>query len=193
VREEAIRAIGPRSLTFGVYVWLAYRLHSLPKATPVTWLALHKQFGGGFKLLKQFKPSFREALQVALAVYPEADVDVARRVLYCIGPRLPSRARTRVDYIWSDDSDFTDRRGHELGRRPSALMAPPPAAGKSLVERGLTRLDTSRHPPRLFFYQKGDVGPSIRDGQPRLADPEKFAHIRRELGLERGSTVQMAG
>ena len=74
VREEAIRAIGTRSLAIDVYIWLAYRLHSLNKPTPVSWAAIHSQFGAGFRLVRQIKPTFTEALNLALAVYPEAHV-----------------------------------------------------------------------------------------------------------------------
>jgi hypothetical protein len=49
-RAVAGRAIGTRSLALDVYVWLAYRLHSLTRPTPVTWAALHGQFGAGFKV-----------------------------------------------------------------------------------------------------------------------------------------------
>ncbi len=76
VREEAIRAIGPRSMAIDVYIWLAYRLHSLSRTTPITWTAVHGQFGAGFKAIRQMKPVFIEALNLALAVYPEAQVDV---------------------------------------------------------------------------------------------------------------------
>ena len=34
----------------------AYRLHSLSRSTPVTWTALHGQFGAGFKAVRQLKP-----------------------------------------------------------------------------------------------------------------------------------------
>src|ERR1700730_1727846 len=76
VREEAVRAIGTRSLALDVYIWLAYRLHALTRTTPVTWAALHAQFGAGFKAIRQLKPTFRDALGLALAVYPEARVDL---------------------------------------------------------------------------------------------------------------------
>jgi Plasmid encoded RepA protein len=79
VREEAIRAIGTRSLAIDVYVWLAYRLHSLSKPTPVSWPSVHAQFGAGFRLVRQLKPTFIEALNMALAVYPEARVDADRQ------------------------------------------------------------------------------------------------------------------
>jgi hypothetical protein len=76
VREAAIREIGSRSMSIDVYIWLAYRLHRLAKPTPITWAGLHQQFGSGFSLVRQFKAKFREPLQIALAAYPEARVDV---------------------------------------------------------------------------------------------------------------------
>ena len=97
VREEALRAIGTRSLAIDVYIWLAYRLHALTKTTPITWTAIHAQFGGGFKLVRQIKPTFLEALQLALAVYPEARVDVEEQgiILFPSAPAISrSEART---------------------------------------------------------------------------------------------------
>ena len=98
VREEAVRAIGARSLAFDVYVWLAYRLHSLNRRTPVSWPALHAQFGGGFKLLKQFKPTFRDAVAVATAVYPEAVVNLEPEglVLHPSPPAVPRQQGKRL-------------------------------------------------------------------------------------------------
>jgi hypothetical protein len=78
VREEAIQAIGTRSLAIDVYIWLAYRLHSLTKSTPISWTAIHGQFGAGFRMVRQIKPTFIEALNLALAVYPEASVDITK-------------------------------------------------------------------------------------------------------------------
>ena len=75
ILEEAIRAIGTRSMAIDVYVWLAYRLHSLARPAPISWTAVHGQFGAGFRLVRQIKPTFLEALNLALAVYPEARVD----------------------------------------------------------------------------------------------------------------------
>lgn len=78
VREEALRAIGTRSLAIDVYIWLAYRLHALTKPTTVSWMSIHAQFGAGFRAVRQIKPTFLEALQIALAVYPEASVEIDR-------------------------------------------------------------------------------------------------------------------
>jgi hypothetical protein len=49
---------------------------------------------------------------------------------------------------------------------------------KGLVARGLMRLDTSQRLPRLLFTEAGlaELRTMMRDR--RLADPQKFAHIR---------------
>jgi Plasmid encoded RepA protein len=98
VREEAVRAIGARSLALDVYIWLAYRLHALTRSTPVTWTALHAQFGAGFKAVRQLKPTFREALMLALAVYPEAKVDLEAggAVLHPSAPAVPRAEARRI-------------------------------------------------------------------------------------------------
>jgi hypothetical protein len=98
VREEAVRAIGARSLALDVYIWLAYRLHALTRSTPVTWTALHAQFGAGFKAVRQLKPTFREALMLALAVYPEARVDLEAGgvVLHSSAPAIPRAEAKRI-------------------------------------------------------------------------------------------------
>ena len=98
VREEAIRAIGTRSLAIDVYIWLAYRLHSLSKSTPISWAAIHGQFGAGFRLIRQIKPTFMEALGLALAVYPEAHVDADKQglVLHPSPPAVPKAEAKRL-------------------------------------------------------------------------------------------------
>ena len=98
VREEAIKAIGTRSLAIDVYIWLAYRLHSLTKSTPVSWPAVHGQFGAGFRLVRQIKPTFSEALNLALAVYPEARVDIEKDgiVLHPSAPAVPKAEARRL-------------------------------------------------------------------------------------------------
>jgi hypothetical protein len=98
VREEAIRAIGARSMALDIYIWLAYRLHSLTRPTAVSWAALHGQFGAGFKAVRQLKPTFREALALALAVYPEARVDMEPEgvVLHSSAPAVPRAEARRI-------------------------------------------------------------------------------------------------
>lgn len=74
VEETAIRALNNNSMALDIYCWLAYRLHSLSGPTPITWSAIYKQFGAGFKMQKHFKPTFLDNLALALAVYPAAKV-----------------------------------------------------------------------------------------------------------------------
>lgn len=101
VREAAIREIAHRSMALDVYVWLAYRLHRLTKSTPVSWKALYDQFGGGFHRLRDFRAKFREPLALAMAAYPEANVDVDDKgvKLNPSAPPIPQRnlrSATRV-------------------------------------------------------------------------------------------------
>jgi hypothetical protein len=90
--EAAIRQLRDRSMSLDIYVWLAWRLHGLVKATSISWPAVHAQFGTGFKAVRQFKPRFTEALQAALAAYPEARVDLADKAI-TLHPSRPPIAR----------------------------------------------------------------------------------------------------
>lgn len=76
IEETAIRAISNNSMAIDIYVWLAYRLHSLSKPTPLSWRALKAQFGSGFAAANNFKRNFVPNLKLALAVYPAAHVEV---------------------------------------------------------------------------------------------------------------------
>jgi hypothetical protein len=91
--EPAIREISNDSSAIDVYIWLAYRLHSLTEPTPITWNALHGQFGAGYKLVRQFKVRFIETLTKALAVYPDAlvSLDESGVILYPSRPPVAAR------------------------------------------------------------------------------------------------------
>ena len=79
IEETAVRQIANNSMALDVYCWLAYRLHALTDPTPISWRALHQQFGRGVKRLDHFKDQFKETLALALAVYPDAEVEVHER------------------------------------------------------------------------------------------------------------------
>jgi hypothetical protein len=87
-----------KSLAIDIYIWLAYRLHALTKPTSVTWSALHAQFGAGFRRVRQIKPTFLETLQLALAVYPEACVDIEKEgvALYPSPPAVQRQEARRL-------------------------------------------------------------------------------------------------
>ncbi|GAV34667.1 Plasmid encoded RepA protein [Roseomonas sp. TAS13] len=73
LEERAIRHISHSSMAIDVYCWLAYRLHSIRRPTPIPWPALHRQFGPSYGALGAFKRAFlSKVLPAALAVYPEA-------------------------------------------------------------------------------------------------------------------------
>jgi len=44
----------------------------------VGWPALYSQFGAGFKHIRQFRAEFKEALELALAAYPDANVSMGQ-------------------------------------------------------------------------------------------------------------------
>src|SRR5918998_4719450 len=66
VSESALRAIGPRSMVIDVYIWLAYRLHSLKRDMEIGWPALFGQFGAGFSTVRRFRQHFIDCLALTL-------------------------------------------------------------------------------------------------------------------------------
>jgi hypothetical protein len=90
--EAAIRQLRDRSMSLDIYVWLAWRLHTLSKPVAITWTAIHTQFGAGFDKLFHFKPRFNEALAAAVAAYPEARVE-AEDTGITLHPSRPPIAR----------------------------------------------------------------------------------------------------
>ena len=89
LQESAIRAIANNSQALDIYCWLAYRLHVLDKPCPITWKALHAQFGTAYKQLNNFRMRFNDSLQIALAVYPEAQVKVDKLGVKLLPSRSP--------------------------------------------------------------------------------------------------------
>ena len=98
LREAAVRQISSRSMAIDLYVWLAYRLHALPGPVPVSWKALRRQFGEGYRELRFFRRDVMPNLGLALAVYPEARVNVDDSdglILYPSPPPVPERKSVR--------------------------------------------------------------------------------------------------
>jgi hypothetical protein len=89
LEEAAIRAVSNNSQALDAYAWLAYRLHSLTGPKPVHWRALMSQFGAGFGRLDNFRMRFLPNLKLALAVYPEAKVEVSDKGLVLHPSRPP--------------------------------------------------------------------------------------------------------
>jgi hypothetical protein len=57
-------------------------------------------------------------------------------------------------------------------------------AAQSLLDRGFVSLDPHSRLPRLFFTVAGLAALRTMMRDRRLADPEKFAHVRVELGID---------
>ncbi|MBF0307564.1 MAG: pirin [Alphaproteobacteria bacterium] len=89
--ETALRQISSCSTAIDVYIWLAYRLHSLDKPRTITWSALAEQFGAGYSRLRDFRKRFIETLQFACAVYPDACVQIRDEGLVLHPSRPPIR------------------------------------------------------------------------------------------------------
>lgn len=89
LEDAALRAISNNSQALDIYCWLAYRLHALPAPRPVSWTALKAQFGKGVGRLDIFRRRFRPNLQLALAVYPAAKVEVGEAGLVLHTSRPP--------------------------------------------------------------------------------------------------------
>lgn len=91
--EPALKHIANQSMVIDLYIWLAYRLHVLTKPTPVSWAALHAQFGASFATRYQFKYKFIDVLKMAMVVYPEAVVTEDRNglILHPSPPPIPEK------------------------------------------------------------------------------------------------------
>ena len=90
--ESSIKQLKDKSMSLDIYIWLAYRLHALDQPLPISWGALHAQFGTGFRLIRQFKPHFIAALAAATAAYQDAKVDVRENGI-TLHPSNPPVAR----------------------------------------------------------------------------------------------------
>ena len=96
--------------------------------------------------------------------------DYIRRELDVYFTTLPSVAEGFQLRVW--------------GGGPQAGRPKLPPAAKSLIERGLIRLDTRQSRPCLFFTEAGLAALHTMMADRRLAEPKRFAHVRRELGID---------
>ena len=92
LQEAAIRELRERSMSLDLYVWLAWRLHTLTRPTPISWPAIYAQFGTGFKEMRHFRPRFLDSLAAAVAAYPEAKITMSDKGII-LNPSRPPVAR----------------------------------------------------------------------------------------------------
>jgi hypothetical protein len=96
LREAAIRQISRRSLAIDLYVWMAYRLHVLMGPVEVSWAALKSQFGPEYKELRFFRRDLMPPLNIALSVYPEAQIKIEEKRGITLYPSAPPVAERRL-------------------------------------------------------------------------------------------------
>ena len=94
LEEAAIQGLSNNSMGLDAYAWLAYRLHNLKGPTQVPWPALMTQFGSGFRRQAHFKIDFLKNLKLALAVYPDAKVDIEEGMGLILHPSRPPVSKT---------------------------------------------------------------------------------------------------
>ena len=85
-------------MALDLYMWLAQRLHRVDpqRGQFVTWVALHDQFGQGYKNIRHFRADFKTALNQVLTQYPAARVKLDKGgMLIGHSPApVPSRSTT---------------------------------------------------------------------------------------------------
>jgi hypothetical protein len=96
LEEAAIRALQGHSMALDIYCWLAYRLHVLSGPKDVSWSALKGQFGSGIRRLDHFRPIFLQNLELALAVYPAAQIDITDRGATMVPSRSPVSPKIHI-------------------------------------------------------------------------------------------------
>ena len=74
------------------------------------------------------------------------------------------------------------------GERKGQPKIPPPV--RTMLERGLVEIRTSNRGPRGFFTETGLAALRQLLLDRCAMDPERFAHLRVELGLDADSAVQ---
>jgi hypothetical protein len=99
ISESALKHISSSSLAIDVYIWLAYRMNIIEQTIPISWPALFGQFGSNFGKISHFKPTFLDALRLAMSVYPEAQVQVHPQKGLTLLPSRPAVPRKEQGFL----------------------------------------------------------------------------------------------
>ena len=95
LREDALRKLADKPMAIDLYLWLVYRLRVIGRPTFIPWPLIYKQFGSGFKHLRQMKDTFEKNLRLACAAYPEARVGFDKQQGVTLYPSPPALADRR--------------------------------------------------------------------------------------------------
>ena len=95
IDRSAVRRIRNSPVALDVYLWLSYRLPVLERDTPISWTALHRQFGHGIGVMRFFKRPFAENLELARSVYPAANFSLTSAGIV-LRPSPPPRRQMAI-------------------------------------------------------------------------------------------------
>jgi len=103
--HRAVAALSSSAMALDMYVWLAQRLHRVPRRKPqfVAWATLHEQFGQGFARVRDFRRRFLRTLPQVVSAYPVARITADDGGLSLIHSPPPVAPRS-----------IAPRRGHSL-------------------------------------------------------------------------------
>ena len=100
IATQRLQAISHSASAIDFFVWLSYRLPRIPEGDDilVTWQALSNQFGDA-PFPSRFRQFYLDSLKLALAAYPEANVDITDEglVLRHSDPSVPRRTLIAVN------------------------------------------------------------------------------------------------
>jgi hypothetical protein len=100
-------------------------------------------------------------------------------------PRERDYIRHELDVVFSTLPSVADGfllRTWRSGPLTGQPKVPPPL--RTMIERGLMEIRTDKHFPRAYFSEHGIAALRILALDRRYLDPQKFAHVRTELGLD---------
>lgn len=95
IDRSAVQRIRNSPVALDVYLWLSYRLPVLERETPISWSALHRQFGHGIGIMRFFKRPFAENLELARSVYPAASFTLTEHGIV-LRPSPPPRRQKLI-------------------------------------------------------------------------------------------------
>ena len=95
---RALKELKKSPLALDVYIWLTFRTSYLKSSTVINWDQLQGQFGSEYKLGRQFKAAFVDALHKVQVVYRGANVGITNAGII-IKPgttSIPKKGKTLV-------------------------------------------------------------------------------------------------
>ena len=99
IATQRLQSISHSATAIDFFVWLSYRLPRIPAGDDIlaTWSSLCKQFGDR-TYTSHFKQNYLDSLKLALAAYPEANVEITDEglILRHSDPSVPRRAFVAV-------------------------------------------------------------------------------------------------